>query len=147
MKMFKLKKAAKAPPTPETGQKEDARRRFEDGLKELREVTTMDAFNRAKASGVEFSIDGFRRRVRIGNQAMRTTHAELFDELKQVLVFIYGEVLRVKRNTRGRSKGPPSMDRQSDAERKVEELGALLDRRERDFLDLLQEMRLLRAQA
>jgi hypothetical protein len=148
MRALKLKKAFKVPPPPTGASKtEDARRRFQDGLKELRAVTTLDEFRRAKASGVEFSIDGFRRRVRIGNQAMRTTHAELFDELKKVLVFIHSEVLHVKKNAKGRSKGPPSIARRSDAEKKIEELEALLDRRERDFLDLLQEMRLLRSQA
>lgn len=145
MRVLKLKKIGSRPPS--TGKTGDAERRFLDGLKELRAVTTIDDYRRAAEAGVQFSIDGFRKRVSIGNQSMRTTHSELFDELKSVLVFIHGEVLGVSKNAKGRSKRPRSADQESKAEMRVKELEALLDRRERDFLDVLDELRLLRSQA
>jgi hypothetical protein len=145
MRVLKLKKLGSR--SPSTGKTGDAERRFLDGLKELRAVTTIDEYRRAAEAGVQFSIDGFRKRVSIGNQSMRTTHLELFDELKSVLVFIHGEVLGVNKNTRGRSKRPRSVDQESEAKLRVKNLEALLDRRERDFLDVLDELRLLRSQA
>ncbi|NKK38558.1 hypothetical protein GFL72_28680 [Rhizobium leguminosarum bv. viciae] len=148
MRVLKLRKAAKVPPPPgQPGNTGDARSKFLAGLQELRSVTTRDEYNKAKEGGVQFSIDGFRKRVRIGNQAMRTTHSELFDELNKVLNFIHSEILGVKKNAKGRSKGPRSADGESEAEIRLQELEALLDRRERDFLDLLEEMRVLRSSA
>lgn len=145
VRVLKLKKVVSRPQS--TGKTGDAERRFLDGLKELRAVTTMDEYRKAVDAGVQFTIDGFRKRAGIGNQSMRTTHSELFEELKSVLVFIHGEVLGVSKNANGRSKGPRPVDRQSEAELRVQELEALLDRRERDFLDVLDELRLLRSQA
>lgn len=107
----------------------------------------MEDYRTALAAGVEFSIDGFRRRVKIGNEAMRTTHSDLFDELKQTLQFIHNEILRVPKNAKGRSKRAPGTDLPSDTERRLSEVTAMLDRRERDFLDLLQELRVIRSQA
>ncbi|MBX4961377.1 hypothetical protein [Rhizobium binae] len=147
MKVFKLKKAPPAKSNAKTAADNNARRKFLNGLEELRRVTSLEEYHTAKEAGVEFSIDGFRRRVHIGNQAMRTTHSELFDELKAVLKFVHEELLRVPKNAKGRSRVAPRPDGRSDAEKKVEELEALLDRRERDFLDLLKELRLLRSQA
>lgn len=145
MRVLKLKKVG--PRLSSKGKTGDAERRFLDGLKELRSVTNIDDYRRAAEAGVQFSIDGFRKRMGIGNQAMRTTHSELFEELKRVLVFIHGEVLGVRKNAKGRSKRPRSVDQESEAELRVKELEALLDRRERDFLDVLDELRLLRSQA
>lgn len=146
MRGFKLKKGVIPQPSAKPSGDSDARRKFLNGLEELRRVTSIDEYRKAVEAGVEFSIDGFRRRTRIGNQAMRTTHIDLFEELKAVLKFVHEELLRVPKNAKGRSKAGPAPDRRSDAEKKLEEVEALLDRRERDFLDLLKELRLLRSQ-
>lgn len=120
--------------------------RFKRGLEELRAIKSRDDYDRAVTRGVQFTIDGFRKRARIGNASMRSNHGDLFDQLNALLDYIYPEILGVSRNRKGRSRKPTAKSKR-DAQQQAAAVSLLrerLDRIQRDYLDLLEEVRLLR---
>ncbi len=139
------KKSAKAQATGSLSD-DGAAYRFKQGLEELRAIKTRDDYDKAVTRGVQFTIDGFRKRARIGNASMRSDHGDLFNQLNAVLDYIYPEILGVARNRKGRSRKPTAKSKK-DAQKQAAEaslLRGLLDRIQRDYLDLLEEVRLLR---
>ncbi|CZT33114.1 hypothetical protein [Rhizobium sp. 9140] len=123
----------------------NAEQRFQRGLDELRAVTTFSEYQQAVERGVSFTVDGFRRRIKVGNTAMRTTHRELFSQLNDILDYIYPEILGVRRNLKGRSRNPNQKPKRRSKDDEVKRLKVQLDRMDRDCLDLLAELRILRA--
>lgn len=143
MKKFRLVKGT--PVDPITSEADPARRRILIAMKELRAITTLKDLERAKERGVVLSLDGFRARSGVGTQTLRTKYVDLFEQINPVLDFIYKDVLGIRRNSTGRPRTARAVRKASDLEKKVLELEALLDRRDRDFLDLLEQLRLARS--
>jgi len=143
MTKFKLVKGS--PVDPIASEADPRRRRILTALEELRSITSLKQLEKSKKLGVALSLDGFRARVGIGTETLRKDYADLFEQIGPILDFIYKDVLGVRRNANGRPRTIKSVKKDTDLEKKVAELEALLDRRDRDFLDLMEEMRLARS--
>lgn len=143
MKPFKLVKGA--PVDPITSEQDPRRKRILIALEELRAITSLKELQKAKKRGVDLSLSGFRARVNVGTATLRTEYSDLFKQIAPILDFIYKDVLGVRRNSTGRPRMIKSVRKATELEKKVAELESLLDRRDRDFLDLIEELRLARS--
>jgi hypothetical protein len=117
------------------------RERIIKGLEELRAINSREAYRQASANGVAFTLDGFRARVGVGTNTLHYTHSDLFRQLTQILDFIYPTFVGVPRNTKGRSPTPRSLRKNSEKDDRIAELEARLERREAQFLDLVDKLK------
>ncbi|MBP2488990.1 hypothetical protein JOH50_004717 [Rhizobium leguminosarum] len=113
---------------------------FEAGLLELKSVTTLAAVSNALERGVEFSIDGFRRRNKIGNSTLQLpANSDLLKDLQKQIERVGGILNRGhKKILRGKlsdiKKGPQlRLPRKSAEQAKIGELKELLEAADRDL--------------
>lgn len=113
---------------------------FESGLLELKSVTTLAAVSDALERGVEFSIDGFRRRNKIGNSTLQLpANSDLLKDLQKQIERVGGILSRGhKKILRGKltgiRKGPQlRLPRKSAEQAKITELKELLEAADKDL--------------
>lgn len=143
---LRLRRKTSAEPESATEQstRDAQRERITKGLNELRGVHTREAYAAAIEVGVAFSTTGFQTRVSVGPNTLRVIHKDLFDELIRILDYIYPEVLGIPRNKNGPSARPKPKGAPSEKDLRIRELERLLEKREKDYLDLVQELTTLR---
>ncbi|NKN00692.1 hypothetical protein [Rhizobium leguminosarum] len=132
----------KKDPAPQTAAPPEIspRKTFEAGLQELKSVRTLADVSHALGRGVEFSIDGFRRRNKIGNSTLQlATNSDLLKDLQDEIARV-GKLLSRghKKIHRGKliSKEPtttPRLPRKSAEQAKIAELKERLEAADKDL--------------
>ena len=120
------------------------RRRIQTCLDELRAISSKGQLREAQESGIAISNSGFQARAGVGSDMLRVKNKDLFDQLQDILDYIYLEYLGVTRNPKGRSAGPQSIRKLSDEAQKIQELEVLLQHAKAQILDLIAEIKTLR---
>jgi hypothetical protein len=94
MKKFRLKPKVEAGSTgkdenlPPFGTIKDPRKRIQLALDELYQINTKAEINDALARGVEFSHEGFTRRIHVGTGTFRVSNSDLFEKLEERLLVL-----------------------------------------------------------
>ncbi|NKL44803.1 hypothetical protein GFL57_28165 [Rhizobium leguminosarum bv. viciae] len=116
------------------------RKTFESGLLELKAVTTLAGVSDALEGGVAFSIDGFRRRNKIGNSTLQlAANSDLLEDLQKQIERVgcilsrgHKKILRGKLIDK-KPRSQPRLPRKSAEQAKITQLKEKLEAADKDL--------------